>query len=176
MLPDMSARLTLHPLTPQDEADVLAFEREQRAFFRGAVGDRGERFFADDPAVHAALLAEARQGETLPLLVRDAAGALVGRVNFTALCPGAAWLGYRFAQEVQGRGYATAAVAQSLTQPRVVGVREVQARVALNHPAPRQESWRNRGPYNRRTRRRLRNATVNCCLCNGFVSSLTEQT
>ena len=61
MLPDMSARLTLHPLTPQDEADVLAFEREQRAFFRGAVGDRGERFFADDPAVHAALLAEARE-------------------------------------------------------------------------------------------------------------------
>lgn len=135
MLPDMSARLTVHPLTPQDEADVLAFEREQRAFFRGAVGDRGERFFADYPAVHAALLAEARQGETLPLLVRDAAGALVGRVNFTALRPGPAWLGYRFAQEVQGRGYATAAVAQALTQARVVGVREVQARVALNNPA-----------------------------------------
>lgn len=128
------SRVTIQPLTAADEAAVLAFEQENRAFFACTIGDRGDRFFADYPQQHADWLAEAARGESLLYLVREGAD-LVGRVNFTRIHGGAAWLGYRFAERVRGRGYATEAVAQALVLAGAAGVCEVNALVALDNPA-----------------------------------------
>lgn len=133
----MTPRLTLHPLRPEDAADLLTFERDNRAFFARIVGDRGDQFFAEYPRIHAGLLAEMERGESLLYLVRDASGRLVGRVNFTKLPSGSASLGYRFAEAVGGQGYATTAVAQALTLAAQAGVREVRAIVAIENPASR---------------------------------------
>ena len=130
-------RLTLRPLGPEDAADILTFERDNRAFFAPIIGDRGDRFFAEYPRIHADLLAEMERGESLLYLVRDGQGKLVGRVNFTRLVPGPASLGYRFTEAVAGQGYATTAVAQALAQATQAGVREVRAVVAADNPASR---------------------------------------
>ncbi|MDO4263770.1 MAG: GNAT family N-acetyltransferase [Deinococcus sp.] len=127
--------LSVQPLAAADEADLLAFERENRAFFARIIGDRGDAFFAEFSQRHRALLAELRRGETRPYLVRDSAGKLVGRVNFTQIRDGRAALGYRFAEEVRGRGYATQAALQALALARAAGLREVEAVAALDNPA-----------------------------------------
>lgn len=128
------SRLTLQLLTAADEAAVLAFEQENRAFFTHTIGDRGEGFFADYAQHHATWLDEQGRGESLLYLVREGTE-VVGRVNFTRIHAGAAWLGYRFAERVRGRGYATEAVAQALALARAAGVREVSAVVAVDNPA-----------------------------------------
>lgn len=127
--------LSVQPLTAADEADLLAFERENRAFFAGIIGDRGDAFFAEFPQRHRVLLAELERGETRPYLVRDSAGKLVGRVNFTQIRDGRAALGYRFAEKVRGRGYATQAVSRALVLAREAGVFEIEAVAALDNPA-----------------------------------------
>ncbi|GHF97042.1 hypothetical protein GCM10017783_06030 [Deinococcus piscis] len=99
------------------------------------MGTGATLFFAEFAQRHRALLAELKRGETLPYLVRDSAGKLVGRVNFTRVQAGRAVLGYRFAEEVPGRGYATQAVRQALALARAAGIREVEAVAALDNPA-----------------------------------------
>ncbi|WP_412543284.1 GNAT family N-acetyltransferase [Longispora sp. K20-0274] len=89
---------------------LLAFEWENRAYFAAAVPDRGDAYFAEFAARHAALLAEQAAGVCrFHVLVADD-GAIVGRVNLMDLVDGAAELGYRIAERATGRGLARAAV------------------------------------------------------------------
>ncbi|WP_051718038.1 GNAT family N-acetyltransferase [Streptomyces megasporus] len=94
-----------------DHAPALsAFERENRAWFARSVADRGDAYFAEFDARHAALLAEQETGACHFHVVVDEDGELVGRVNLVDVAEGGAELGYRVAERAAGRGVATAAV------------------------------------------------------------------
>ncbi|WP_431043605.1 GNAT family N-acetyltransferase [Streptomyces sp. P1-3] len=91
-------------------APLLAFERENRAYFARSIPDRGDAYFAEFDARHRALLAEQEAGVIHFHVVMDGAGDLVGRVNLVDVAEGAAELGYRVGERAAGRGVATAAV------------------------------------------------------------------
>ncbi len=89
---------------------VLAFELANRAYFAAFISDRGDEFFARFTEQHSALLAkqEAGMGAFYVLVAED--GSVLGRFNLTFAGDGTAELGYRVAQDVAGRGVATATV------------------------------------------------------------------
>jgi [ribosomal protein S5]-alanine N-acetyltransferase len=107
-LPDH--KVTLEPLRVDHLDAVLAFELVNRAYFASWIWDRGDDYFADFPARHAAQLAEQDTGVCRFHVLVDAAGAVVGRVNLVDLENGSAELGYRIAEKWAGQGLATAAV------------------------------------------------------------------
>ncbi|MEU5958534.1 GNAT family N-acetyltransferase [Streptomyces sp. NPDC047525] len=89
---------------------LLAFERENRGYFARSVPDRGDAYFAEFAARHAALLAEQAAGDCHFHLLVDGEGAVLGRVNLVDVADGEAELGYRIAESAAGRGLATGAV------------------------------------------------------------------
>lgn len=91
---------------------LLAFERENRAYFARSVPDRGDSYFAAFAALHQARLAEQDAGLCHFHLVLTDQGDLVGRVNLVDVTEGTAELGYRIGERAAGRGVATAAVAE----------------------------------------------------------------
>lgn len=89
---------------------ILAFERENRAYFAASIPDRGDSYFTDFAALHAERLAEQATGLCyFHVLVTDE---VVGRVNLVDVVDGVAELGYRIAEKAAGKGLATAAVRQ----------------------------------------------------------------
>lgn len=88
---------------------LLAFERENRAYFAAAITDRGDDYFAEFTERHRALLAEQDAGTCHFHLVIDG-GEVLGRVNLVDVADGSAELGFRIASKAAGRGLATAAV------------------------------------------------------------------
>ncbi|MEV8340656.1 GNAT family N-acetyltransferase [Streptomyces niveus] len=101
---------------------ILAFERENRAYFAASIPDRGDAYFTDFAALHAERLAEQATGLCyFHVLVTDdgevaggeaARGEVVGRVNLVDVEDGVAELGYRIAEKAAGQGLATDAVRQ----------------------------------------------------------------
>ncbi|UUN25050.1 GNAT family N-acetyltransferase [Streptomyces sp. FIT100] len=91
---------------------LLAFERENRAYFAASVPDRGDDYFARFDERHGALLAEQATGLCHFHLLVGGDGEVLGRVNLVDVADGAAELGYRIAEHAAGRGLATAAVGQ----------------------------------------------------------------
>jgi ribosomal-protein-alanine N-acetyltransferase len=106
--------LTLERLRADHADALLAFERENRAYFARTVSDRGDAFFTAEGFAERlrALLAEQHAGVCRFHVVLDEEGNLVGRVNLYDLADGCAELGYRVGERAAGRGVATAAVAQ----------------------------------------------------------------
>jgi ribosomal-protein-alanine N-acetyltransferase len=117
---------------------LLAFERENRAYFAASIPDRGDAYFAEFAARHAQLLAWQAAGTAYFHLLVAAGATVVGRVNLTAVTDGSAELGYRIAQQAAGQGLATAAVRQvrALAATRY-GLSRLRARVTLDNPASR---------------------------------------
>ncbi|MFC5070278.1 GNAT family N-acetyltransferase [Kitasatospora cinereorecta] len=100
----------LQRLRPDHAAALLAFERENRAYFAASVPDRGDDYFAGFDARHSELLAEQAAGlHHLHVLV-DGEGSVLGRVNLVDVADGSAELGYRIAERAAGKGLATATV------------------------------------------------------------------
>lgn len=96
---------------------ILAFERENRAYFAASIPDRGDAYFTDFAALHAERLAEQATGLCYfhVLVTGDgdpAGGEVVGRVNLVDVVDGVAELGYRIAEKAAGKGLATDAVRQ----------------------------------------------------------------
>jgi ribosomal-protein-alanine N-acetyltransferase len=89
---------------------VLAFELANRAYFAASISDRGDEFYDRFTDRHSALLAEqdAGIGAFYVLVAED--GSVLGRFNLVFVEDGTAELGYRVAQDVAGRGVATATV------------------------------------------------------------------
>jgi ribosomal-protein-alanine N-acetyltransferase len=102
--------VTLEPLSAAHADAVLAFELENRDYFASWIWDRGDDYFANFAAKHAALLAEQAAGICRFHLLIDESGAVAGRVNLVDLENGSAELGYRIAEKWAGKGLATAAV------------------------------------------------------------------
>jgi [ribosomal protein S5]-alanine N-acetyltransferase len=98
----------LQRLRADHAAAVLAFELENRAYFAASISDRGDEFFDQFTERHSALLAEQEAGiGAFHVLVAED-GAVMGRFNLVFVEDGTAKLGYRVAQDVAGRGVATA--------------------------------------------------------------------
>ena len=117
---------------------VLAFERENRAYFAASIPDRGDAFFAEFDTQFAQLLAwQAAGTDYLHVLVTEG-GEVVGRVNLTGVADGTAELGYRIARKAAGQGLATAAVRRLRELAATeYGLSMLRARVTQNNPASR---------------------------------------
>jgi ribosomal-protein-alanine N-acetyltransferase len=117
---------------------LLAFERENRAYFAASIPDRGDEFFTEFDTQYAQLLARQAAGTDYFYLLMAEGGEVVGRVNLFEVADGSAELGYRIAQKATGQGLATAAVRKmrelAATQ---YGLSRLRARVTLDNPASR---------------------------------------
>jgi ribosomal-protein-alanine N-acetyltransferase len=128
----------LQVLRLEHASALLAFERENRAYFAASIPDRGDAFFAEFDARLAQLLAWQAAGTEYPHVLVTERGEVVGRVNLTDVAQGSAELGYRIAQKAAGQGLATAAVHQVRARAATVyGLTRLRARVTLDNPASR---------------------------------------
>ena len=117
---------------------LLAFERENRAYFAAVVPDRGDEFFAEFDTQYAQLLEFQANGTDYFHLLVTEGGEVVGRVNLFRVADGSAELGYRIAQKAAGRGLATAAVRKVRELAATdYGLTRLHARVTLDNPASR---------------------------------------
>ncbi|MET9348960.1 GNAT family N-acetyltransferase [Streptomyces termitum] len=119
---------------------LLAFERENRAFFAARVPDRGDAYFAEFAARHRELVEAQEAGEIHFHLLVDPAGAVLGRVNLVDVDPvaGTAELGYRLAEAATGRGLATSGVREVARLAREeYGLRRLTAVVSHGNDASR---------------------------------------
>jgi len=89
---------------------VLAFELANRAYFAAFISDRGDEFFEQFTERHGASLAEQEAGTCAFYVLVGEDGSVLGRFNLYEIKDGTAELGYRVAQQVAGRGVATATV------------------------------------------------------------------
>jgi ribosomal-protein-alanine N-acetyltransferase len=89
---------------------VLAFERANRAYFTATISDRGDEFFAEFAQRHSDMLAEQEAGSFAYYVLVAEDGSVLGRFNLYDIKDGTANVGYRVAQNVAGRGVATATV------------------------------------------------------------------
>jgi RimJ/RimL family protein N-acetyltransferase len=107
--------IRLRTLTTQDLLPLLAFERENRAWFEQFVEDRGDAFYTPEGvAQHIATYLEGlANGTWYPGLLVDQAGEIIGRTNLKDIntSDGSAELGYRLAKTQTGAGRATTAIA-----------------------------------------------------------------
>ncbi|MFJ8719222.1 GNAT family N-acetyltransferase [Streptomyces violaceus] len=130
--------LTLEPLRADHADALLAFERENRAYFARTVPDRGDGYFtaAGFAERHRALLAEQHARVCRFHVVLEEEGNLIGRVNLMDLADGSAELGYRVGEQAAGRGVATAAVAQVCRLAATeYGLTSLTAVTTLDNPA-----------------------------------------
>jgi [ribosomal protein S5]-alanine N-acetyltransferase len=103
----------LQRLRLDHDSALLAFERENRAYFAASIPDRGDEFFAQFDQRLADLLEEQAAGlHHLHVIVADD-GEVLGRVNLVDVGAGSAELGYRIAAKAAGQGLATGAVRQA---------------------------------------------------------------
>jgi [ribosomal protein S5]-alanine N-acetyltransferase len=117
---------------------LLAFERENRAYFAAVIPDRGDEFFAEFDTRHAQLLASQAAGTDYFYLLVAGRGEVVGRMNLFNVADGSAELGYRIAQKAAGQGLATAAVRKVRELAATeYGLGRLSARVTLDNPASR---------------------------------------
>ncbi|MFD8688354.1 GNAT family N-acetyltransferase [Streptomyces sp. NPDC059651] len=116
---------------------LLAFERENRAFFAASVPDRGDDFFTHFAAIHAERLAEQAAGTChFHVLVAEEGGEILGRFNVVDVADGSAELGFRLAEKATGRGLATEAVRQILKAcERTYGLTTLRAAATLTNTA-----------------------------------------
>ena len=89
---------------------VLAFELANRAYFAGFISDRGDEFYDHFTERHNASLAEQEAGSCAFYVLVGEDGSVLGRFNLYDIKDGTAELGYRVAEQVAGRGVATANV------------------------------------------------------------------
>jgi ribosomal-protein-alanine N-acetyltransferase len=128
----------LQLLRPEHAPALLAFERENRAYFAATVPDRGDDYFARFDELLRARLAEQEAGVCYFHVLVGAGGEVLGRVNLVDVADGGAELGYRIAERATGRGLATRAVRElcGLAANRY-GLTVLRARTTLDNAASR---------------------------------------
>jgi ribosomal-protein-alanine N-acetyltransferase len=119
---------------------VLAFELANRAYFAASISDRGDEFFDQFAERHSALLAEQEAGIRACYLLVGEDDSVLGRFNLVFAGDDIAELGYRVAQDVAGRGVATATVLEmcELAAARH-GVRTLRAATSYENAASQKE-------------------------------------
>jgi ribosomal-protein-alanine N-acetyltransferase len=137
------ADVRLVRLTAEHCDAVLAFETANREYFAATVADRGDEFFANYPARHAALLAYQEAGTDFFHLVLTGDGAIAGRVNLVEADGGDAELGYRIGWAYAGCGVATEAVRQVCALAAGYGLTRLRAGTAADNIASQKVLARN---------------------------------
>ncbi|MEU8523261.1 GNAT family N-acetyltransferase [Streptomyces sp. NBC_01216] len=128
----------LEALRPDHAPALLAFERENRAYFAASVPDRGDAYFAAFDDRHRALLEEQRTGAILFHVRVGDDGEILGRFNLVDVADGSAELGYRVAEKAAGRGLATAGVQELCgLAAHVYGLRTLRAATTLDNAGSR---------------------------------------
>jgi ribosomal-protein-alanine N-acetyltransferase len=112
VLEGLPAGVRLERLRADHAGAVFAFEVENRGYFAGYISDRGDDYFAEFAARHAALVVDQAAGELHFHVLVDDNDRVIGRVNLIDVADGSADLGYRIAESAAGRGLATAAVVE----------------------------------------------------------------
>ena len=102
----------LEPLRVGHAEAVVAFERDNRAYFATSISDRGDGFFEQFDARFQDFLAEQDAGDCAFLVLVDDDGEVIGRFNLYDLENRSAKVGYRVARRAAGQGIATAAVGE----------------------------------------------------------------
>ncbi|MCF8778834.1 GNAT family N-acetyltransferase [Vibrio sp. IRLE0018] len=133
------ARLHLRMLHGSDDAPLLAFEYENRYWFERFITPREPSIFSEK-GIRKHIdycLSEYGHKRMLPMIVESDEGAIVGRVNFHDIKfnRGVATLGYRFAENVAGKGIATQMVSKAMSVLQRLGFRRVLAVVASDNIA-----------------------------------------
>ncbi|MDT0446340.1 GNAT family N-acetyltransferase [Streptomyces johnsoniae] len=105
----------LQSLRREHAPALLAFERENRAYFAASIPDRGDDYFTHFDARHSEILAEQAAGLHRFHVLVGMGGEVLGRVNLIDVADGSADLGYRIAEKAARRGLATSAVRQVIT-------------------------------------------------------------
>lgn len=120
-------------LRPDHAPALLAFERENRAYFARSIPDRGDDYFAQFTVRLDALLAEQTAGVChFHVIVEN--GEILGRVNLVDVSDGTAELGFRIAEKATGRGLATASVREVLSLASgSYGLRTIRAAAAVTN-------------------------------------------
>ncbi|MFF9570764.1 GNAT family N-acetyltransferase [Streptomyces sp. NPDC014685] len=128
----------LQRLRPDHAPALLAFEQENRTYFAASVPDRGDAYFTDFDALHAARLAEQAEGLCHFHLLVDTEGEVLGRFNLVDVTDGSAELGFRMAEKATKRGLATATVRHLCTLAATeYGLTTLHAAAALDNTASR---------------------------------------
>ncbi|MFJ4870607.1 GNAT family N-acetyltransferase [Streptomyces sp. NPDC088757] len=128
----------LERLRPDHAPALLAFERENRAYFAASVPDRGDAYFTDFDARHRALLDEQETGTVHFHVLVGEGGEVLGRFNLVDVADGGAELGYRVAERATGRGTATAGVRELCRLAREeYGLSRLTAATTLDNAASR---------------------------------------
>ncbi|MFB9552704.1 GNAT family N-acetyltransferase [Streptomyces roseoviridis] len=128
--------LVIERLRSDHAPALLAFERENRAFFAAFVPDRGDAFFSEFDARLEELLAAQEAGEIHFHVLVGEEGEILGRVNLVEVdeAAGTAELGYRLAEKATGRGLATEGVREVCRRAvEEYGLRRLTAFAALDN-------------------------------------------
>jgi ribosomal-protein-alanine N-acetyltransferase len=97
----------LQRLRSDHEAEVLTFERENRAYFAKSISDRGDLFFEHFSDQHRELMAVQASGGGAFYVFVDEHEVVVGRFNLYDIHNESAKVGYRIAERASGRGVAS---------------------------------------------------------------------
>jgi [ribosomal protein S5]-alanine N-acetyltransferase len=117
---------------------LLAFERENRAYFAASVPDRGDDYFAHFDARLSGLLAEQATGLHHFHVLVDSGGEVLGRVNLIDVVDDSAELGYRIAEKATNQGLARTAVDQICALAAVeYGLTTLRAATTLDNAGSR---------------------------------------
>lgn len=136
--------MRLEQITAGHLEAVFTFETVNREYFAAFIPDRGDAFFADYPARHAALLRMQDEGtDRFHVLVTDD-GAIAGRFNLIDIRDGEAELGYRVGRDFAGRGVATEGVRRVVELASTVyGLKRLLAETSADNHASQKVLLRN---------------------------------
>ena len=117
---------------------VLAFERANRTYFAASISDRGDDFFDRFTDRYNSSLAEQEAGICAFYVLVAEDGSVLGRFNLYDVEDGTARLGYRVAEQVAGRGVATATVRELCRMAAArYGLRTLRAATSHDNAASR---------------------------------------
>ncbi|WP_328318009.1 GNAT family N-acetyltransferase [Streptomyces sp. NBC_00388] len=117
---------------------VLAFELANRTYFAASISDRGDDFFDRFTDRYNASLAEHEAGSCAFYVLVAEDGSVLGRFNLYDVEDGAARVGYRVAEQVAGRGVATATVRELCRMATAgYGLRTLRAATSHDNAASR---------------------------------------
>lgn len=140
-------QLLIRPLTLADTELLYQFELKNRAFFEQYIESRGEAFYSEAGVLThiQELVGLNQQGQHLPMLITDAKGDLLGRVNISQIDNQVreGGLGYRIAQQHTGKGVASRAVKYALEVAREHGLQSLNAMVSTTNDASQKVLSRN---------------------------------
>lgn len=131
--------LTFTLIKPEDAADLLVFETQEREWFEQYIEARPEHFYTLEGIAQHIIecLALNAQRRMSPLLIRDK-GILIGRANLRDMDNGHGKVGYRIAKQACGQGVAQRALQYLINEARCVyRLNTLTAIVSLENSASR---------------------------------------